>query len=83
MTTAKIKTLKESLHGEFSKIFNLCDFILSRSQRPSLIKVTLQVCSTPGRPLFPPLRPPLPLPALTRATILFLLFLESQACSLT
>jgi hypothetical protein len=50
MTTAKIKTMKESLREEFAKIFTLCDFILSRSQRPSLIKATLQV----GYP-FPPL----------------------------
>ena len=42
MTTAKIKTMKESLNEEFSKIFQLCDFILARSQRPSLIKATLQ-----------------------------------------
>lgn len=43
MTTSKIKTMKESLNDEFSKIFQLCDFILARSQRPSLIKATLQV----------------------------------------
>lgn len=42
MTTAKIKTLKESLQHEFAKIFELLSFILSRSQRPSLIKATLQ-----------------------------------------
>ena len=42
MTTAKIRTMKESLNEEFSKIFQLCDFILARSQRPSLIKATLQ-----------------------------------------
>lgn len=42
MTTAKIRTMKDSLNVEFSKIFQLCDFILARSQRPSLIKATLQ-----------------------------------------
>lgn len=42
MTTAKIRTMKESLNEEFSKIFQLCDFILARSQRASLIKATLQ-----------------------------------------
>lgn len=39
MTTAKAKTMKESLHEEFSKVFQLCDFILTASQKPSLIKV--------------------------------------------
>jgi exportin-1 len=43
MTMAKIKTMKESLTEEFSKIFRLCEYILAMSQRPSLIKVTLQV----------------------------------------
>lgn len=42
MTTAKIKTLKESLNSEFSQIFQLCDFITDNSQKPSLIIVTLQ-----------------------------------------
>ena len=42
MTTAKIRTMKESLNKEFAQIFQLCDFILARSQRPSLIKATLQ-----------------------------------------
>lgn len=39
MTSAKIKAMKESLNAEFQSVFNLCDFILTRSQRPQLIKV--------------------------------------------
>ncbi|CAM9232138.1 unnamed protein product [Chrysoparadoxa australica] len=42
MTTAKIKTMKESLNEEFQQIFRLCDFILDHSERPSLLVVTLQ-----------------------------------------
>ncbi|CAM9306613.1 unnamed protein product, partial [Sphacelaria rigidula] len=41
MTTAKIKKMKESLNDEFAKIYELCEFILDRSQRPSLLNVTL------------------------------------------
>jgi exportin-1 len=42
MTAAKMKTLKESLNDEFSQIFQLCEFILEASQKPSLIQATLQ-----------------------------------------
>jgi exportin-1 len=42
MTTAKIKSMKESLNEEFAKIYQLCDFILQASQRPTLLNVTLQ-----------------------------------------
>lgn len=42
MVTEKVKKLKESLNEEFALIYQLCDFVLSNSQRPSLIKVTLQ-----------------------------------------
>lgn len=42
MVTEKVKKLKESLNGEFSSIYQLCEFILTHSQRPSLLKVTLQ-----------------------------------------
>ena len=42
MTTAKIKTMKESLNEEFSQIFQLCEFILDASQKPSLVLCTLQ-----------------------------------------
>lgn len=42
MTTEKVTTMKTSLNNEFSQIYQLCQFILSHSQRPSLLKVTLQ-----------------------------------------
>lgn len=42
MTTQKIKTLKESLNEEFSRIFHLCEFILEASNRESLLLATLQ-----------------------------------------
>ncbi|CAB1100876.1 unnamed protein product [Ectocarpus sp. CCAP 1310/34] len=42
MTTAKIKTMKESLNDEFAKIYELCEFILDRSQKASLLNGTLQ-----------------------------------------
>ena len=42
MVTEKVKKMKESLNGEFSSIYQLCEFILKHSQRPSLLKVTLQ-----------------------------------------
>lgn len=42
MVTEKVKTMKESLNGEFSAVYHLCDFVLDHSQRPSLLKVTLQ-----------------------------------------
>lgn len=41
MTAAKVKTMKESLNAEFAQIFQLCQFVLSASQRPSLINATL------------------------------------------
>jgi exportin-1 len=42
MTTVKIKTMKESLNEEFSQIFQLCEFILEASRKPSLVLCTLQ-----------------------------------------
>ena len=42
MVTQKVKTLKESLNSEFAAIYHLCEFILDNSQRPSLLRVTLQ-----------------------------------------
>ena len=42
MVTQKVKHMKESLNGEFASIYHLCEFILEHSQRPSLLKVTLQ-----------------------------------------
>lgn len=42
MVTKKVKKMKESLNSEFAAIYHLCEFILDHSQRPSLLKVTLQ-----------------------------------------
>lgn len=42
MVTEKVKKMKESLNTEFQSIFQLCEFILAHSQRPSLLQVTLQ-----------------------------------------
>lgn len=42
MVTEKVKRMKESLNEEFSSIYQLCEFILQHSQRPSLLRVTLQ-----------------------------------------
>mmetsp|Transcript_17623 Transcript_17623/g.23321 ORF Transcript_17623/g.23321 Transcript_17623/m.23321 type:complete len:1082 (+) Transcript_17623:484-3729(+) len=42
MVTEKVRRMKESLNGEFSSIYHLCEFILEHSQRPSLLRVTLQ-----------------------------------------
>ena len=42
MVTDKVKRMKESLNGEFSQIFHLCEFVLEHSQRPNLLRVTLQ-----------------------------------------
>lgn len=42
MVTDKVKSLKESLNNEFSAIYQLCEFVLEHSQRPALLRVTLQ-----------------------------------------
>lgn len=42
MTAAKTKTLKERLNQEFAQIFQLCDFVLQKSQQANLLNVTLQ-----------------------------------------
>ncbi len=42
MIAAKIDRMKESLNGEFSQIYQLCELILQHSQRPSLLRVTLE-----------------------------------------
>ena len=42
MVSAKVKTMKESLHDQFSQIFQLCEFILEASNKPSLLLSTLQ-----------------------------------------
>jgi len=42
MTSAKAKRLKESFNQDFQLIYQLCDFIMDRSEKPSLLAVTLQ-----------------------------------------
>lgn len=42
MTQAKIKELKNSFNKEFSYIYQLCEYILDLSQKPSLILATLK-----------------------------------------
>lgn len=42
MVMDKVKRMKESLNGEFSLIYQLCEYVLEHSQRPSLLIVTLQ-----------------------------------------
>jgi exportin-1 len=42
MVTEKVKRMKESLNNQFSQVYHLCEFVLEHSQRPSLLKVTLQ-----------------------------------------
>ena len=42
MTSAKAKHMKESLNEEFSKVFELCQFILDNSEQASLIIATLK-----------------------------------------
>ena len=42
MVTDKVKRMKESLNTEFSQIFQLCEFVMTKSQRPSLLRITLQ-----------------------------------------
>ena len=42
MVTEKVRRMKESLNGEFSQIFHLCEFVLEHSQQPSLLRTTLQ-----------------------------------------
>jgi hypothetical protein len=42
MTSMKAKNLKNQMCGEFSEIFTLCDEVLQKAQKPSLIKATLE-----------------------------------------
>jgi exportin-1 len=42
MTNAKINELKQSFNKEFSLIYELCEFILTKAQKVSLISSTLQ-----------------------------------------
>lgn len=42
MTAAKVRSMKESLEDEFAKIYELCNFIMERSRKPSLLNKTLQ-----------------------------------------
>jgi exportin-1 len=41
MLSTKVTKLKESLKGEFAKVFELCQFALERSQRATLVSATL------------------------------------------
>ena len=45
MLSSKVLKLKESLQGEFGKVFELCQFALERSQRATLISATLTTAS--------------------------------------
>ncbi|ORY35659.1 CRM1 C terminal-domain-containing protein [Naematelia encephala] len=42
MTQAKTKALKQSMCSEFSEIFNLCNEVLEKANKPSLVKATLE-----------------------------------------
>jgi exportin-1 len=42
MTQAKTKALKQTMCSEFSDIFNLCNEVLEKANKPSLIKATLE-----------------------------------------
>jgi len=42
MVSEKAKAMKESLNSEFTAIYQLSEYILEKSSRPSLLKVTLQ-----------------------------------------
>jgi exportin-1 len=42
MTQAKTKALKQSMCAEFGEIFNLCNEVLEKANKPSLIKATLE-----------------------------------------
>jgi exportin-1 len=42
MTRTKMAELKQSFAREFNEVFRLCEFVLERAQKPSLINGTLQ-----------------------------------------
>ncbi|KAJ3332106.1 Karyopherin transporter [Blyttiomyces sp. JEL0837] len=42
MTQQKIKNLKNTMCGEFAHIFQLCQEVLEKAEKPSLIKATLE-----------------------------------------
>jgi exportin-1 len=42
MVMDKVRRMKEKLNVEFSQIYQLCEYVLEHSQRPSLLSVTLQ-----------------------------------------
>ncbi|KAI9637560.1 CRM1 C terminal-domain-containing protein [Dioszegia hungarica] len=42
MTQAKTKALKQSMCSEFSEVFQLCNEVLEKANKPSLIKATLE-----------------------------------------
>ena len=45
MLSSKVIKMKQSLQGEFGKVFELCQFALERSQRSTLIGATLTTAS--------------------------------------
>jgi exportin-1 len=42
MTQAKIQELKHTFSEQFATIYELCEFVLIRSEKPSLINATLE-----------------------------------------
>lgn len=42
MTQAKTKALKTTMCDEFGEIFNLCNEVLEKANKPSLVKATLE-----------------------------------------
>lgn len=42
MTQAKTKALKQTMCAEFGEIFNLCNEVLEKANKPSLIRATLE-----------------------------------------
>lgn len=46
MTSDKIKELQQSLSRDFGEIFELCQFVLRSSQRPSLISIAINTVHT-------------------------------------
>ncbi|OXA39146.1 Exportin-1 [Folsomia candida] len=42
MVQAKVEKLKDTMHSEFSEIFNLCQFVMENTTSPQLILATLE-----------------------------------------
>lgn len=49
MTSGKVGRMKESLNKEFSQIYQLCEFILTHSQRESLIQGKIRMGGWTGK----------------------------------